>query len=223
MTQRFSGALKKQLYGLILAGASMAHAGSYDDFFRAVRQDNPAKIQELLNRGFDANTQDEKGQNALCIALSEETLKVAKTLIDWSQTDVNKLNATDESPLMLAALKGHLELADMLVQKGADINKTGWTPLHYAASGGHVPIIKLLLENDAYVDAESPNGTTPLMMAAMYGTPAAVNLLLQEGADAKLKNEQGLTALQFAQRGSRPDSVEAIAAFLRSKLPSGQW
>jgi ankyrin repeat protein len=124
---------------------------------------------------------------------------------------------------MLAALKGHLDLAEMLVKKGADINKTGWAPLHYAASGGHLPIIRLLLENSAYIDAESPNGTTPLMMAAMYGTPAAVNLLLEEGADATLKNEQGLTALQFAQRASRPDSTEAIAAFLRSKLPAGQW
>lgn len=223
MTRRLSNGMKKLLYGLILAGASMAHAGSYDDFFRAVRQDNSAKIQELLSRGFDANTQDAKGQNALCIALGDEALQAARTLIDWPQTDVSKLNAADESPLMLAAIKGHLDLAEMLVKKGADINKAGWAPLHYAASGSHLPIIKLLLENSAYIDAESPNGTTPLMMAAMYGTPAAVNLLLQEGADAKLKNEQGLTALQFAQRGNRPDSVEVIVAFLRSKLPVGQW
>jgi ankyrin repeat protein len=223
VTRRLSNGMKKLLCGLLLAGAGMGHAGSYDDFFRAVRQDNFAKIQELLSRGFDANTPDPKGQSALGIALSEETLQAAKTLIDWHQTDVNKLNAADESPLMLAALKGHLDLAEMLVKKGADINKTGWAPLHYAASGGHLPIIKLLLENSAYIDAESPNGTTPLMMAAMYGTPAAVNLLLEEGADATLKNEQGLTALQFAQRASRPDSTEAIAAFLRSKLPAGQW
>ena len=123
MTQRLSGVLKKLLYGLILAGASMAHASSYDDFFRAVRQDNSAKIQELLNRGFDANTQDAKGQNALCIALSEETLQAAKTLIGWSQTDVNKLNAADESPLMLAAIKGHLDLAELLVDYGARIDE----------------------------------------------------------------------------------------------------
>ena len=226
---RHSGAFKKLLCSLALAGLtglaglSVAHAGSFDDFFRAVRQDNPAKIQELLSRGFDANTQDEKGRNALCLALSEETLHVAKTLIDWPQTDLNKPNAADESPLMLAAIKGHLELAQLLVKKGADINKAGWTPLHYAASSGHLPIIALLLENHAYIDAESPNGTTPLMMAAMYGTPAAVNLLLQEGADAKLKNQQGLTAVQFAQQANRLDSVEVIAAFLRSKLPTGQW
>ena len=61
------------------------------------------------------------------------------------------------------------------------------------------------------------------MMAAMYGTPAAVKLLLQEGADTQLKNQQGLTALQFAQRAQREESIEAIAASIRSKRPAGQW
>ena len=124
---------------------------------------------------------------------------------------------------MLAALKGYQGLAEKLIKRGADVNKTGWTPLHYAATGGQLPLVGLLLENSAYIDAESPNGTTPLMMAAMYGTPAAVKLLLQEGADPRLKNQQGLSALQFAQRGNRPDSVEAIAAFIRSRRPAGQW
>ena len=61
------------------------------------------------------------------------------------------------------------------------------------------------------------------MMAAMYGTPEAVKLLLHEGADPTLKNVQGLTALQFAERAVRPDSVEMLAAAIRSKRPAGQW
>lgn len=214
---------RKFLCFCIFAVASLAHAGAYEDFFEAIAQDNPVKIQELMSRGFDANTVDAKGQHGVYIAVGDGSLKVAKMLVNWPQTDVNKLNLKDESPLMLAALKGYLDLAEMLIKKGADVNKTGWTPLHYAASKGNLQIISLLLESSAYIDATSPNGTTPLMMAAMYGTPAAVNLLLQEGADPQLKNQQGLTALQFAQRGNRPDSVEAIAGFIRSKQPAGQW
>ena len=71
MTRKLSGSAKKLLCYLILAGSSLAHAGSYEDFFRAVRQDNHTKIRELLNRGFDANTPDPKGKNGLGIALSE--------------------------------------------------------------------------------------------------------------------------------------------------------
>jgi len=214
---------KKVIYLIVIAWFSVANAGSYEDFFMAIKQDNPAAIQNLLQRGFDPNTIDPNGQTGLFIALREPSLKSAQVLVDWPKTNLNLLNGKGESALMMAALKDQQELAEKLIKKGADVNKTGWTPLHYAASNGHLAIISLLLENSAYIDAESPNGTTPLMMAAMYGTPAAVKLLLQEGADPQLKNQQGLTALQFAQRGNRPDTAEAIAAAIRSKRPAGQW
>lgn len=223
MTRFFADCTKKLFLVFILACTGVAWAGSFDDFFNAIKQDNAGKISELLARGFDANTIDSKGQTGLYLALREPSPKAAQVLIDWPKTDLNKLNAQGESILMLAVLKGQLELADRLIKKEADVNKTGWTPLHYAASGGHAALIGLLLEHNAYIDAESPNGSTPLMMAAMYGSEASVKLLLQEGADPKLKNQQGLTALDFAQRGKRPDAVEAIAAAIRSKRPIGKW
>jgi ankyrin repeat protein len=215
--------LKKLVYLFVFVACGVVQAGSYEDFFDAIKQDNPTKLQALLARGFDANTPDPKGQHGLYLALSEPSLKAAQVLINWPKTDVNRLNAKGESPLMLAALKGQQDLAAQLIKRGADVNKTGWTALHYAASSGQLAIISLLIEHSAYIDAESPNGTTPLMMAAMYGSPEAVKLLLQEGADPQLKNQQGLTALQFAQRANRSDSAQAIATFIRSKRPAGQW
>jgi ankyrin repeat protein len=215
--------LKKVIYLVVIAGFSSVNAGSYEDFFRAIKQDTPSPIQNLLRRGFDPNTVDPSGQSGLFIALREPSPKVAQVLIDWPKTDVNRLNSKGESALMLAALTDQQDLAEKLIKKGADVNKTGWTPLHYAATKGHLAIISLLLEQHAYIDAESPNGTTPLMMAAMYGTPAAVKLLLQEGADPQLRNQQGLTALEFAERASRPDAVELLAAAVRGKKPAGQW
>ena len=223
MTGFLAESVRKLCLLFFLAGTGAAYAGSFEDFFNAIRQDNAQKVSELLARGFDVNTIDPKGQTGLYLALREPSPKAAQVLIDWPKTDVNKLNAQGESILMLAALKGQLDLADRLIKKGADVNKTGWTPLHYAASGGHAALISLLLENNAYIDAESPNGSTPLMMAAMYGSEASVKVLLQEGADPKLKNQQGLTALDFAQRGKRPAAVEAIAAAIRSKRPAGRW
>ena len=223
MKHTFINYFKNAVYLFFFAGFGTVYAGSYDDFFHAVLNDQPAPVKRLLDRGFDANTLDPKGLHGLYIALREPSLKVAQVLVEWPKTDVNILNAKDESLLMLAALKGHQQLAEKLVKRGADVNKTGWAPLHYAASAGNVPIIAMLIENSAYIDAESPNGTTPLMMAAMYGTPEAVKLLLHEGADPTLKNVQGLTALQFAERAVRPDAVEMLAAAIRSKRPAGQW
>jgi ankyrin repeat protein len=222
----FINHFKKLVYLIVLIGFNVSFAGSFEDFFQAVKRDDAQEIQQLLVRGFDANTLDPKGQSGLSIALREPSLKVAQTLIDWPKTNLNAVSAQGESPLMLASLKGQLDLVEKMIRKGADVNKTGWAPLHYAATTGQVKVISLLLENHAYIDAESPNGSTPLMMASMYGTPAAVKLLLEEGADPLLRNQQGLTALQFAQRASRPDSAELLvngAKGTRAQRPPGKW
>jgi ankyrin repeat protein len=205
---------------LVFIGLSTAHAGSYDDFFTAIQRDNGRAIQALVQRGFDPNTIDPQARHGLTMALAESALNAAEALLAAPGIDVNFLNAEDESPLMFAALNGHLALAQKLINKEADVNKTGWTPLHYAATKGHVEIMRLLLEHNAFVDAESPNGTTPLMMAAQYGTGAAVKLLLDEGAQATQKNQQGLTALDFAQRASRPDAIKLLSSTIAPSSPS---
>ncbi len=223
MTINLRNYFRNLIYLIVFIGFNASHAGSYDDFFTAIKRDDARAIQNLLRRGFDPNTMGPNGQHGLFEALREPSLEAIKVLVDWPKTDVNVLNAKGESALMLAAIKGHQAIAEKLIQRGADVNKTGWTPLHYAASGDHLPMISLLLENHAYIDAESPNHTTPLMMAAMYGTAAAVKLLIEEGADPQLKNEQGLTAIEFAQRANRQDVANAIAAAIRGKRPAGQW
>ena len=215
--------IKYFLYLVIVVCCFPSRAGSYEDFFQAVKQDNPRAISALLGRGFDPNALDPKGVHGLFAALHEGSLKAADVLVEWPKTQVEWRSPKDESPLMIAALKGHTDLVRKLIARGADVNKPGWTPLHYAATNGHVAIVEMLLENHAYIDAESPNGTTPLMMAAHYGTPAAVKLLLDGGADARLKNQLGLTAIDFAHRANRAESAELIASSVRAAQPKGKW
>ena len=208
--------MKKFLCVVAVVASFSASADSFSDFFRAVRSDNAGGVRTLLQRGFDPNTRDEKGQTGLLLALREPSPRVIDVLLASPKTNVEARNENDESPLMLAAIRGQRDLVHKLVARDADVNKPGWTPLHYAASStastGQVEIMKLLLDKYAFIDAQSPNGTTPLMMAAMYGTTASVKLLLDEGADTAMKNQQGMTALDFAQRGNRPDAVELLTA-----------
>ena len=216
---------KSLIISVVLIGFSICNAGSYDDFFTAIKEDNSQAIKLLVQRGFDPNTIDPQARHGLTMALADSALKAADALLAAPGINVNFLNAQDESPLMYAALKGHLALAKKLILKDADVNKTGWAPLHYAATSGHLEMIRLLLEHHAFVDAESPNGTTPLMMAAQYGSGAAVKLLLDEGAQPMQTNEQGLTALDFALRASRPDAIELLTVTVKSipKPPAGRW
>ncbi len=215
--------LRKVLYLIVLVGCSSAFSGSYEDFFGAIKQDDDRTVKALLSRGFDPNTRDPRGFHGLFLALREPAPKVALALIEWPKTDVEPRTAQDESPLMIAALKGETDFATRLIERGADVNKPGWTPLHYAATNGHLAIMRLLLEKHAYIDAEAPNGSTPLMMAAQFGTPDAVKLLLDEGADPLLKNPRGQSAIDFANLAGRKDAAELIAAFVRSRQPRGRW
>lgn len=206
--------------------AQAVWANSFDDFFMAVKKDDAATVRQLAQRGFDLNTRNADGEHALYLAIRDDAPSVATYLLSQPKVNVEVRTEKDESPLMIAAIKGRLELARRLIARKAEVNKTGWTPLHYAASSpqeASTAMVRLLLEHHAYIDAESPNKTTPLMMAAHYGTPGAVKLLLEEGADPLLKNQQGLSAIDFAQRANRQASADVIAAFVRAKQPKGTW
>lgn len=218
--------VSKWIVGWVVAAALPAWASSFDDFFIAVKQDNVEAVQQLAQRGFDLNTRNADGEPPLYLAIRDEARLVTDYLLSQDKVDVEARTANDEKPLMMAAIKGRLDVARKLIARQADVNKPGWTPLHYAASRANeesTAMVRLLLEHHAYIDAESPNKTTPLMMAAHYGTPGVVKLLLEEGADPMLKNEQGLTAIDFARRANRAESVEIIAAFVRAKQPRGKW
>lgn len=205
--------------------APLAWGNDLDSFVRAIKQDNDVAMRSLLSRGMDPNTKDEKGAPGLYIALQEGALKVARLLIESPRIKVELRNASDESPLMMAAFKGYLDIAKRLIEKDADVNKPGWAPLHYAATNGQLKLMELLLEQHAFIDAQSPNGTTPLMMAASYGSPEAVKLLIEAGADLRMRNQKGLSALDFAQGAERTDAAELITSALKASAPSsrGKW
>lgn len=90
----------------------------------------------------------------------------------------------------------------------------GWTLLHLAAFFGHKELANALLDRGANVEARSTNQmrNTPLHAAAAGGNTALVELLLKFGADANARQEGGFTALHSAaQAGNRP-MVEALLA-----------
>ncbi|WP_342617640.1 ankyrin repeat domain-containing protein [Rhodoferax sp. GW822-FHT02A01] len=215
--------LKRFLYLYVFVVFSCAHAGSYEDFFVAITHDNTHELKALLARGIDPNTVNPEGQYALLVALRQDSFAAAQLLISQPSTLIEVRSNKDESPLMLAALKGQTAICRQLLDRDADVNKTGWTALHYAATGGHPEIVRLLLDHYAYIDAESPNGTTPLMMAAMYGNADTVQVLLDAGADVTVKNAQGLSALEFAQKNQNASTVPAILAAIRAINSKAGW
>ena len=198
------------VYSLMTIGLS-SFAGSFEDFFIAIRNDHARTVGELLQRGFDPNTRDEKGQTGLVMAMQEGSLKAADVLLSHPAIEIDALNQAGESALMMAALKGEVAGARRLLSRGARVNQPGWSALHYAAAGTEVQLMQLLMEKGADVNAASPNGSTPLMMAAQYGSEDGVKLLLASGADPKRRNQRDLKASDFARQAGRDSLAAALA------------
>jgi uncharacterized protein len=204
--------IRKFIYLFVAAGFSSAFAGAYEDFFRAIDLSDTRTVSQLLARGFDPNSRDEKGQPALVLALKGGATGVAELLLAHPQLDTSLRNPAGESALMIAALKGNLPAAKALLDRGSPLQHEGWTPLHYAASAPDEQVLRLLLDRGAAVDARAANGSTALMMAANYSSEASVKLLLERGADPKARNGSGRNAADFARLVGR----DALAAQLEA-------
>ena len=102
-----------------------AQAGSFEDFFTAVHRNHGVEVQSWLRWGRSEHGRCLAGRPALVLALQLESWQVVAELLKARGLCVNATNAHGETALMLAAIKGHVELARQLIAAEADVNKTG--------------------------------------------------------------------------------------------------
>ncbi|KAL7920173.1 hypothetical protein ACQKWADRAFT_322360 [Trichoderma austrokoningii] len=125
--------------------------------------------------------------------------------------DCQHIDAKNEfnwTALHMAARRGNVEIAQLLIDNGADINAAanippskdfGTTALHWAAKSGDEKMVELLLRNNADMDLQRRDGKTALFLTVLYGHVGVVRLLVNKGANMELKNEDfaplGMAAL----------------------------
>ena len=87
--------------------------------------------------------------------------------------DINSMNKQGLSPLHVAAINGNIEVTELLINEGADIelkdSEYGSSPLLFACQNGRTKIVKLLFENGADINAKSVGRTSAIHFAAQSG------------------------------------------------------
>ncbi len=170
-----------------------------------------AEIAEIYKNYFEKRDQDIKEK-------FEADLVTPKNL----PQDVNiRIPSGDEGndyhpPILVAALKGNLELFEKLLENGADITLQGEymkaNVAHKAAYQGHVEILKLIVKHPQFDEIKNvmgpTNGYTPLHDAIWHGHTEAAKVLLDAGVDTTIRAWDGLTPLDLAKKYNYTKIIE---------------
>lgn len=145
---------------------------------------------------------------------------------------IDQKDDMNSTVLHQAAYAGSVDVAKLLVSRGADIeakNTLGWTPLIEAVNRSNLPIVQLLTNKGADVNVQTDDkGWTPLHFAAIWAQPEIAELLMSKGANVNARTKKsverqapgdsyagtpfpaGITPLTVADMAGRSDMAELL-------------
>ena len=166
---------KISLVAIILGLLFVVHAVCSADIYEAAREGDVEKVRQYLDAGVDPNV----------VPVEEE--------FDFFPEE-------GFAPLHWAALEGHIEVAQLLLARGADVNVVaiGTTPLHLSVEYGHLEMVELLIEQGADIDAPGNAGLRPLHQAVESNDAEVVTILLEANADIEARDMYARTPLAAA-------------------------
>ena len=142
---------------------SLERAGVPLDVFAAIACNDAHRVASILQVTPKAGSQElQAGLPAIHVAVILDRREIVKLLLDKG-CDPNVGNQCEnfgykgETALGEAASWGRLEVAEMLIKHGANVNamaERDITPLHEAVNAGHVELVRLLLQNCADANAK---------------------------------------------------------------------
>ncbi len=176
---------------------------------------------------------DEKGQTPLMRAVIKVDIVEVRRLIALG-ADVNTKSKNDWTALMYGSQWGLLEIVEVLLNAGADINaklENGKNALAIAITSqsflfdingatieGHSDVVEVLLKRGANANERNAFGDTALIAAASQGDVETVKHLINAGADVNVVSFnagdsnllRGATALKAAAAFGHTDIVEVL-------------
>uniref|UniRef100_A0A8C9YTF6 Kinase D interacting substrate 220 n=1 Tax=Sander lucioperca TaxID=283035 RepID=A0A8C9YTF6_SANLU len=144
--------------------------------------------------------------------VEEENLAAIKAHLDKFR-DVDSRSDNGQTPLMVAAEQGNLEIVQELIKRGANVNLDDidcWTALISAAKEGHIEVVRELLENKANLEHRDMGGWTALMWAAYKGRTDVVQLLLEKEANPNITGQYSVYPIIWAAGRGHAEIVRLL-------------
>jgi cytohesin len=194
--------------------------------FEAVKKADVEQVKSLIAEGadVDAKWRDVYNTNAKDLYGTDIKRRMERTplwyAVDVCEIEVVKLlveagtdvNAGLLPPLFQAVLKNNTEIAEYLIDHGANLNyPQDWNPLEIAPyTSNNIEMVKLLIARGA--DINSGVGLTALQASISAGRRDIFDLLIQCGADANTPDKGGYTPLYFAVHNDDLDYLKILIA-----------
>nr|XP_036584983.1 multiple ankyrin repeats single kh domain-containing protein [Colletotrichum truncatum]KAF6794751.1 multiple ankyrin repeats single kh domain-containing protein [Colletotrichum truncatum] len=174
----------------------------------ATTAEHQDKVLEAVWKYTNGNISKETLNNSLYKATDLEKESTVKLLLETFKVDPNATGEEFGTALTAAAYDGTLDIVNLLLDKGADINSPhGWA-LQAAAAEGHYDVVQELLDRGADVNALTENENFPqgtaLQAACESGKVEIVTLLIEHNANPDLgAGEDTCPIMAAAMRGEQ--------------------
>ena len=182
---------------VILSSLDQLKVYIYSEIVKIKKNENVKAAKEsILEMGFKLTLRD-----IIEVVYEGENLVLEQFF--KAEFSPDSLDKNGVSLLNIAIRKGHLSIASMLLDKGANINcisgDRGNTPLMDAAAEGNIEIMSKLIKAGALVDIKSKSGQTALVLSVGRQAEDAAILLIEAGADINIKDDLGMSARKYAE------------------------
>ena len=118
-------------------------------------------------------------------AIDQGDSAAVAAMLDGNPALLTELAPNTRTPLHTAAYTGKLNIVQLLISRGADVNaatSTGSTPLHGATLYNHEAVVRLLVAKGGNVNAANQGGYTPIVNAVSSGNLPMITFLVESGA-----------------------------------------
>lgn len=178
---------------------------------------NSALITETLLKNGATNLIESKDKNGYTPVATSSIYgfnDTVKKLVEY-KANINIQDKNGLTPLIYAIEQDNKELANFLIENGADLNMAekeyDRTPIFFSIENKNTNITEILISKGANVNAVDKNGVTPLNIAIKEdGNIDIIKLLVKNKADLNILTEEGDSLIEYAINKNDTDMIQTL-------------